>query len=925
MQGRDLRGGFVALGAIFLGACAGEGGARQATLASVESCMTCHNGATTANYTGPGLENPHPFGTGDSASLSCTSCHGGNGASGGDKDASHVPPPPEIGDRNFQDFNRLAYFNRLTLSGMDQFDDYTVNGITYSALDFLQFINPGDLRVIEDNRSCGACHTAHSEAVLSSMLATESGMFSGGTFAAGLENQVPESVGRYQDTAADLGFRAVADPSFQAGSAGVGAVSRLLEFPVFSQFGVSGSDKIFNNQAYAVAELQDDQNADNSIISDSALAHLYQEQLAFTCGDCHLGSAGANNRYGDFRSSGCSACHMPYSLDGRSRTGDPNVNTFEPLNPDNIRDPEQPHPKRHLLVSVAKTLPSGEAVQGMDDYTCAGCHQGSNRTVMQFWGIRLDQNQDLRRRNQYPADPVSFRNSAGDTRLFDPVVGNNTFNGRNANQYIVFEDYDGDGRDDTPADVHYEAGMGCIDCHGSFDLHGDTSGNSTEILSRMEQGVGIRCESCHGSVDSYAATMGGSTFTGISGSIGVDSKGNALDNVYQDAGGDYYLVSRLTGARHYIPQTKDTVVDNGRLNPLTNQAVYSSFASYAMGTADGDPSTGIGPQQTDYGVPNDFNHTRGLDCASCHSAWTNTCTGCHLGGEYTTNNNNFSNITGERIVFRQANADFVYQSPLPFQLGIGQDDKVSNIVGSTDVFFQYDDLNGDNSGIFSFSDRNGAGNSPFSGNLPAMSHNAMMQHSIRGRVTPTNEGARNCVACHLTTDGLAAFGAEYDSFRTAMALDDFASLDFNLLQEHFGRNPGNQLNSPLWVHAVAGLGSGLYLFDANGAAVNPLDDNANRVGSGGVAPKDSFDLANVAFNLDRMVQPDGSSNASSNHPMSDGIGPASKRDGAANQNLTGPLGQSLIDKLTDPINGVVLDAWIDADGVRQGNAADYVD
>ncbi len=26
--------------------------------------------------------------------------------------------------------------------------------------------------------------------------------------------------------------------------------------------------------------------------------------------------------------------------------------------------------------------------------------------------------------------------------------------------------------DDTPPDVHYKAGMGCIDCHGSPDMHG---------------------------------------------------------------------------------------------------------------------------------------------------------------------------------------------------------------------------------------------------------------------------------------------------------------------------------------------------------------------------------------------------------------------------------------------------------------------
>ena len=44
-------------------------------------------------------------------------------------------------------------------------------------------------------------------------------------------------------------------------------------------------------------------------------------------------------------------------------------------------------------------------------------------------------------------------------------------------------------------------------------------------------------------------------------------------------------------------------------------------------------------------------HTDRMDCASCHSAWTNNCIGCHLYNEYNADPNNFqfSNITGQRI------------------------------------------------------------------------------------------------------------------------------------------------------------------------------------------------------------------------------------------------------------------------------------
>jgi hypothetical protein len=159
-----------------------------------------------------------------------------------------------------------------------------------------------------------------------------------------------------------------------------------------------------------------------------------------------------------------------------------------------------------------------------------------------------------------------------------------------------------------------------------------------------------------------------------------------------------------------------------------------------------------------------------------------------------------------------------------------------------------------------------------------------------------------------------------------MAANDFGALDFPLLQTHFGSNPGNQMNSPLWVHMVAGLGSGLFLFDQNGGPMNELDDNPNRVGANGVAPSTNFVPGNVAFNLDRIVETDGSSNGSSNHPM---LAPGSGvllRQGAANPNLSGPMGSSLIMRLIDHIGptGIVLDSWLDADGQTQGQASNYV-
>lgn len=896
-----------------------ETDARLASVATGQSCMSCHNGSQHDDYSGPGLQDPHPFG--DAAGMLCTECHGGN-PNGTDKDSSHVPTPPDIGEREDWLQNRTAYFNRLTLTGIDKYADYTVNGVTYTALDYLQFIAPGDLRVTIQGRSCGQCHEGHADTVHKSLLATEAGVFSGAAFAAGIDNKIAANQSLYEDTAADMAFRAVSDPTFAHDPNVVGPVGSLIEYPVHSRR-TEAADQMFRNDDYLVAALADDVDANNRLISDSPLAHLYQEQVAFTCGDCHLGSKGANNRAGDFRSSGCTSCHMPYSLSGRSLSRDPNVRKDEPLDPDDLDPPELAHIRSHRIVSTHMVDSDGTQVQGIDDYACAGCHQGSNRTVMQYWGIRLDQNQDLRRGVQYPSQPDSFRTTSGDTRLFDPTVGNNTFNGRNRNQYILEEDYDGDGRDDTPPDVHYDAGMGCIDCHNTYDLHGgDVTTTDGPIHSRQDQAVGITCESCHGTIDAYATTVSGTAWDGVTRQLATDRNGNPIDHVILEPDGHYYMYSKLTGARHYVSQTRDTVVNNGRTNTLTGRALYTQRASYAMGRVDGDPNTGMGPQQTGGVTPN-FSHTTNMSCASCHSSWSNTCMGCHLEGEYN-GGNNFSNITGERIVFREREADFVYQSPLFFQLGIGPHNKIEQTCPNTIMFFKYRDREGQFTDVYSFADRKNNGKNaaePF----PSMGHNAFMAHSIRGRVDDENEGPRYCVACHLTDEGLADFGvANYNAFRTAMATNDFASLDFNLLQQHFGNNTGNKDNSPLWVHMVAGLGSGLFLFDEDGCPTNPLDDDTERKGCNDQAPSAIFNLANVRFNMDRTVHTTGVSTASNTHPLQTPSPATNLRDGATYQNMAGPLGMDLVRRLTDPATGIVLDSWLDPNAMVQGDAGTWI-
>jgi hypothetical protein len=120
---------------------------------------------------------------------------------------------------------------------------------------------------------------------------------------------------------------------------------------------------------------------------------------------------------------------------------------------------------------------------------------------------------------------------------------------------------------------------------------------------------------------------------------------------------------------------------------------------------------------------------------------------------------------------------------------------------------------------------------------------------------------------------------------------------------------------------VVGLGTSLFLFDANGCPVNPLDANANREYCNGNAPADNFDQNNVVYDLDRIVEITGQTNSSSSHPRLNNNGP--RRDGN-NYNMSGPLNRQLIEKLSDPVLGLILDSWLDSNGDEQGNANNFV-
>lgn len=768
-------------------------------------CEVCH-GAREAGapsdpgYHGVGTENPHPFGS--SPYLPCHTCHGGDPDPLATKEQAHVPTPTELTDPSDPE----SAFRRATRIGVED-------------VDWLQFVDPGDLRVTAAARGCGmaGCHEAeHAAWVTDSPLATNTVLLSSIDHRLGLPH--PRGDTHYGGTAGAWGATALVDGDFLAlGGYDIGRVPELLAFP----------DLPTSIDPTLLAA---------SLSEGPTLTDLAQFALAQVDNAPHL-QAGSTAT-GTARGLGCSACHLPRRLDGTSTTRDPHVIDGAV---------EGPHPRDHRIASVAKDRATCQVLRGIPDTACASCHVDDG-IFLQYWGLRLDEARDVVGGTQVPAPPLTWTTAADDGRLFD---GNPTFATYTPDQLLLEEDYDGDGRDDTPPDVHQAAGMGCIDCHGSFDVHGSTDGSPVlGIQSHADDATGVTCASCHGDGETSLQPPPCVDYDGNAAECTVDRFDNALRNVVVQEDGRVVLRSRVTGRRHVVPQVGEAVEAGGH-------------AALAMGR---DAETG-------------FSHLDVLACEACHAAWTPTRVGRLVTA---TPGASFSRVSGDPVGF-VATQQVTYASPVFRTLGVGPSGKIT-LLTPDDLFFRYTDDTGE-SAVFTFTDRSGLGGvGSVDGRnaLPALGLAVAATHSTRGAPTDSAEGVLGCPACHLTTD----------------------STDTT----DFGTNPGNTANQAAWVRANAGLGTGLFQFDASGCPVNGFDDRTDRPGCT-TAP--SANPAPPAFDLDRLVEPTGVENAGARQDRWAGV----ERDGALRPALVGPLGAATIERLTDPVTGIVLDTWYDADGV----------
>ncbi len=444
------------------------------------SCLACHR-PLQQNGDPHGIEVAHPDVDGEP--LACTRCHGGDGSSRYQSTAH----PPRIGLRS-RDLYSLSH---------TELDELPT--------EYLRFINPGDLRVadISCGDQSGGCHSRLVDSVKRSPMATLSGVL---------------AAPRYR--AAE-----------QYGAAAVKAV-----------YSVRDNDFVYGQQSGTLGLL--DQINEPRVSSDETEIGPFQDlMLTKQCMGCHLWSYGDNQHTANYRSSGCSACHMVYSDQGLSATEDP---TSDPSG--------KPRTYKHILDPAPPTE------------QCNRCHYGGSRLGISYQGFREAGVGEVATANH----PIG---TLGQGR-----------HGKDPSGYIVDEDTT-NLVDETPPDVHFSAGLHCVDCHTSVEVHGDGAlHQNSDSLTR------VTCESCHGTADAESDL--------------TDTTGEPLSNLSRDDNGVVWLTRKRDGERHRVSQITEL---------LAAETSPSSDLHRAMGrNAEG------------------FSHLDSLTCDSCHSSWVPSCYGCHV-------------------------------------------------------------------------------------------------------------------------------------------------------------------------------------------------------------------------------------------------------------------------------------------------------
>ena len=611
-------------------------------------CISCHTSTDEPTM--------HPTKT---VRLGCTDCHGGissiaitpgtapnspeyNSA----KEKAHVQPR----DASFK--NRSNLPERAYTAWLKESAEY------------VKFVNPGDLRVAPETCGTLGCHAAETRAVSTSMM-THAGMlwgaalYNNGGYPAkntrfgesysrdGKPQSIKTSPKPTPEETRAKGVLPELDPLFRWETSQPGNVLRVFER------GGRKKAEIGNPNREEDPGKPDDKLSERGfgteLRTDPVFLGLQKTRLL----DPVMSLPGTNDHSGDYRASGCTACHVIYANDrdpshsgayaqfghsGFSSSSDPTIPKNEPG-----------HPIKHAFT---RSIPSSQ---------CMICHihPGTNMVTTYFgltwWDNEIDGDKMYPKEQRNPTEEQRYqsfirnpeaaaaRGLWGDEKFLENV-GSPEFNkqlkttqfadfhghgwvfravfnhDRKGNwldkggEKIAFDDPDRFGKAVHLADIHLEKGMQCNDCHFAQDSHGNG-----KIYGEPRAAVEIDCIDCHGTIRKKA--------TLVTSGPAAPEGGRHLDALRTPWGlrrfesrGDKVLQRSMSeeNKEWEIVQTIDSIT------PGNAHFSEKSLRAKLMN------KDGLVPSQMPGDDASLAHANSSMTCYSCHTSWTPNCFGCHL-------------------------------------------------------------------------------------------------------------------------------------------------------------------------------------------------------------------------------------------------------------------------------------------------------
>jgi hypothetical protein len=636
-------------------------------------CISCHTGT-----------DQHTMHANPAVVLGCTDCHGGDVSVLKPKDAVYK----SAATKDQADNQYLAAMNRAHVnptfpkawnypSSANPESSYTL--LNRENKEFVRFINPGDLRVARE--ACGACHLETVQAVERSLMSTSAMLWGGASYNNGIlpykryilgESYTPDGVGAAIKNPVPVNEHMIK----------MGILPELTALPAWETVPPGDVFRVFErggrvinsgfpevglpNSTGALQKLDEPGRPD---IKQSNRGPGTGQRIAVPVlniaktrlNDPHLWFLGTNDQPGDYRSSGCTACHTVYANDrdpkraglygkygneGKTITADPTISKTE-----------SGHPLKH---EFTRAIPSSQ---------CMVCHMHQpNIFVNSFYGTTMwDYESDAPsmwpKQQKYPTDTeiskilkrnpeeAATRGLWGNPEFskkvseLNPTLKDGQFadyHGHGWNfRYVYKRDRKGTLLDkeskpvaDTDPEkfkkavhltsIHLDVGMQCVDCHFVQDAHGNG-----HIYGEVAAAVEIDCADCHGTANKYptlrtsgpAAKPGGRDLLTLRTQDGRKRFEWKDDKLYQRSALDPKLEWEMS-------LVKDSVTEG---HPKYNEkAARAKLMHSGQSGRDGEWGAIAGAGTAANGNANYAHNEDKMTCYSCHLSWTTSCGGCHL-------------------------------------------------------------------------------------------------------------------------------------------------------------------------------------------------------------------------------------------------------------------------------------------------------